>query len=230
MAKGKKSTQGEKNIIAVEEALGKSEKFIERNQNILIWVITLIVLIIAGYIGYNRFILEPKEREAASEMFVAENYFDEGEYMLALEGDEENYGFLDIIDEFRMTKSANLAKYYSGITYLKLGEYENAIEYLDKFKKRDQMLGTLAYGATGDAYLEMDDKENALYYYKEAAKFKPNKFTTPIFILKAAQLAEHMENYQEALSFYEKIKTEYHNTIEADNIDVHIGRVKGFIK
>ncbi|MFO8068296.1 MAG: tetratricopeptide repeat protein [Bacteroidales bacterium] len=230
MAKGKNTTKSEKNIIAVEEALGKSEKFIERNQNMLIWVIAIIVLLIGGYIGYNRFILEPKEVNAAEEMFMAEKFFEEGEFELALEGNEEHLGFLDIIDDYGITKTANLANYYSGICYLNLGEFENAIEYLEEFKKRDQMLGSFAYGAMGDAYLEMDNKEKALNFYKEAAEFKPNMLTSPMFLLKAGQLAEHMELYDDALAYFEKIKTEYNDAAEAKNIDVHIGRVKGYNK
>jgi tetratricopeptide (TPR) repeat protein len=230
MAKGKKATSGEKNIIAVEEAIGKSEKFIEKNQNTLVWIVLVIVLAIGAYIGYNRFILEPKEKNAAAEMFMAEKFFEQDSLRLALEGDGYYLGFLDIIDDYGMTKSANIAKYYAGMCYLHLGEFEKAIDYLGSFKKRDQILGAMALGAIGDAYLELDNTSQALRYYKNAANHKPNKLTAPMFLLKAAQLEEYNGNYKVALDLYKKIKVDYHGSTEAANIDYYIGRASALAK
>lgn len=229
MAKIKKtkSESGEKNIIAVEEALGKSERFIEKNQNTIVWVITIVVLIVGGYIGYNRFIIEPRDKEAASEMFVAERYFEQNEFRLALEGDGANLGFLDIIDSYRMTQSANLARYYAGISFLMLGDYDEAIDYLENFRKRDQVIGSMAFGAIGDAHLELGDETQAISYYKRAANHKPDRLTAPMFLFKAAQLKEASGNYNGAIDLYTKIKKEYHGTHEANEIDYYIGRVNG---
>ena len=57
---------------------------------------------------------------------------------LGLEGAEGKYGFLDISTQFSGTKSANIANYYAGVSYLKLKEYEKAIEYLSKFDSDDE--------------------------------------------------------------------------------------------
>ena len=225
MAKSKKKNPEEaKNIVAVEEALSKSEQFIERNQNTIIWTVAIIVLLVAGYIGYTRFILSPRQQEAKSEMFMAEKYFEKGEYELALEGDGEYPGFLDIIADYRMTRAANLSKYYAGLSLLRLGEYEEAIEYLKDFRGRDQIVGAMAYGAIGDAYLELGDQEQAARYYRRAYRFEPNKFTTPVFLLKAGQLYEEKGQPEEALRLYKRIQTEYPDSQEARNIERYIGR------
>lgn len=224
--KDKKTDQGEKNIVAVEEALSRSEQFIERNQNILIGTVAVIVLLIAGYIGYTRFILEPRENDARAEMFMAENYFEQDSLRLALEGDGINLGFLDIISEYRMTKASNLARYYAGISLLNLGEYEEAIDHLKKFRRRDQLLGAMALGATGDAYLQLEDNSNALRYYKRAADYKPNPLTTPSFLLKAAMVYEKEGNHKQALELYKRIRDEFPETNEGRNIDRYIARAK----
>jgi len=225
MKKNKTTDQGDKNIVAVEEALSKSEQFIERNQNMLIGAVVVVVLIIGAYIGYTRYILEPREEQARAEIFMAEKYFEQDSLQLALEGDGANLGFLDIISDYGMTQTANLARYYAGVSYLNLGEYENAIEHLKKFRKRDKLLGAMAYGAIGDAYLELDDLDNAASYYKRAAKHEPNELTSPAFFMKLGTVYELQGKHSEALEAYEAIKSDFQNTNEGRNIDRHISRV-----
>ncbi len=225
-SKKKKNLQEDKNIMAVEEALSKSERFIEKNQNTIIYTIALVVLLVAGYIGYNRFILGPREKEATAEMFMAEKYFSQGEYELALEGDGEYPGFLDIMADYRMTKSANLARYYTGISMMRLGEWEEGVDYLKRFRTRDQLLGAMAYGAIGDAYWETGDLQRALRYYRKAYQYKPNNLTTPAFLFKAGLLYEHKGEYAEAVKLYNRIKKEYGNSNEGREIEKYIARAK----
>ncbi len=230
MAKSKKHTKkveaGEKNIEAVEGALSKTEQFIENNQNRIFWIVGIIVVIVAGYIGYTRFVLEPREQSAKAEIYMAEKYFEQDSLELALYGDGMHYGFLDIISEYRFTNTANLAKYYSGISYLRLGEYHEAIDYLESYRADDQILGAMAYGAIGDAYLKLDEKDNAIDYYTDAYNHEPNHLTTPIFLFKAAQLHEHSEQYEEALRLYKKIRDDYPDSDEANNIERYIARTQ----
>lgn len=226
MAKRKKKKEEDKNIVAVEEALGKSEQFIENNQNTIVYTIAIIVILIAGYIGYTRFILVPREKEGFSEMFMAEKYFEKEDYELALEGDGEYPGFLDIIADYRLTKASNLARYYAGISLIMLGEYEEGISQLDRFRKRDQILGAMAYGAMGDAYWDMGELETAARYYRRAYRYKPNMLTTPAFLLKAGLLYEEKGAFQEALKRYERIQKEYPNTTEGRDIEKYIARAK----
>jgi tetratricopeptide (TPR) repeat protein len=226
MKKPKTTAPEEKNIVAVEEALSRSEQFIERNQNILIGVVVAIVLIIGGYIGYTRFILEPREQEARSLMFMAEKFFEQDDYRMALEGDGNNLGFLDIIDEYGMTQSANLSRYYAGVSYLNLGEFDQAITHLKKFRKKDQILGAMAYGAIGDAYLELEDMNNATRFYKRAANHEPNLLTSPAFLLKLGMTYELMGNHKDALDAYQRIQNEYRDSNEGRNIERYIARVR----
>ncbi|MEE4177512.1 MAG: tetratricopeptide repeat protein [Bacteroides sp.] len=224
MSKSKKHTEDDKNILAVEEALSRSEQFIERNQNGIMWTVAIIVLLIAAYIGYTRFFLAPREKDARAEMFMAETWFEQDSLQLALVGNAEYPGFADIISSYRFTKSANLAHYYAGISNLKLGNYDDAIKHLKKFRGRDQIVGAMALGAIGDAYLENGDQASALRYYRKAYRYKPNDFTTPVFLFKAGLLFEEMGQPAEALALYERIRKEYQNSAEGRNIERYIGR------
>jgi hypothetical protein len=69
-------------------------------------------------------------------------------YKLSLNGSEGKFGFIKIADEYSGT-DANLANYYAGMAYLNTGKYNEAIDYLNKFKSDDIVLSGLATGAIG---------------------------------------------------------------------------------
>ena len=222
----KKKTVQEDNLQEFESALTKTEQFIEDNQKKIFIVLGAIVVIVAGYIGYKRYYVQPKENEALSQMFMAENYFEKDSFNLAINGDGNYLGFLDIIEDYGITKAANRAKYYTGISYLHLGQYEEAIDYLKKFKTDDIILGPVATGAMGDAMLELGQKENALKQYQKAYGESVNELTTPVYKMKAASLLEEMNKNADALKLYEEIKKDYPQSAEGTTIDKYIARVK----
>ncbi len=225
MAK-KKTDQAEERVEGFEQALSRTEKYIEENQKSLTVIVLAISIIVVGFTLYKRYIVGPAETEAQSQMYVAEQYFAADSFNLALNGDGNNPGFIDIIDEYGITKSANLSCYYAGISYLHLGEFENAIEYLKDFDSKDQNIKCLATGAMGDAYYELGKEKDALSMYLKAAQQKKNDFTSPIFFMKAAQLYEAKGNYNKALELYENIKKDYPNSTEARDIDKYISKTK----
>lgn len=224
MAKNK--NQQEDNLQELESVLTRTEQFIEDNQNIISYVVGGIILIVVVYLGFNKFYLQPKEEEALSQMFMAENYFEKDSFNLAINGDGNYLGFLDIIDDYSVTKSANRAKYYTGISYLHLGQYEDAIDYLKDFKSNDLLLSPVSEGAQGDALLELGETDKALKQYKKAYSLSDNELTAPIFMMKAAGLLETMDELENALSLYEQIKENYPTSSEGSNIDKYIARVK----
>ena len=225
MAK-KKLDQTEQKIEGVEQALSRTERYIEENQKSLTIIVLAITVIVVGFTLYKRYIVGPKELEAASQMYIAEQYFEADSFNLALYGDGNNMGFVEIIDEYGITKSANLSNYYAGISYLHLGEYENAIDYLKDFDSKDEMVSSIATGAIGDAFIELGKEKDALSMYLKAAKQRKNNFTSPIYYMKAGQVYENRSEFKKALGVYENIKKEFPESTEAQDIDKFIARVK----
>jgi tetratricopeptide (TPR) repeat protein len=223
----KKQDKTEEGIVAVEEALSRTEKFIEENQRLLIIIVSAIVVLILGFIFYTQFYVKPQEKEARGEMFMAEKYFELDSLDLALYGDGNYPGFLDIIDDYGVTESANLAHYYTGIIYLKLGDYEQAIDYLESFSSDDQVISSMATGAIGDVYMELDEPQTAAGYYISAAEMNDNDFTSPVFFLKAGWAYEVAGDYEKALEIYERIKFDYPASNEAREIEKYIARARG---
>jgi len=228
MAKTKKKDVKDTGFESVENALSKTEQYIEENQKSLTIIVSAIALIVAVYLGYKRFYLAPTEKEAQAEMYMAEKYFEVDSFRLAMEGDGSYLGFLDIIDEYGITKSANLSHYYAGICYLRMGDFEGAIEELKKFDANDVMVATVALGAMGDAYVELGELKEALSFYIKAAARKKNDFTTPIYLKKTGLVYEEMGEYDKAIQMYESIEKEYPQSQEAFDIEKYItaARVK----
>ncbi|MFP4525299.1 MAG: tetratricopeptide repeat protein [Bacteroidales bacterium] len=223
MSKKKKESAPEQ-FETVENVLSKSEKFIENNQKLLTTIILIIVVLVAGYLAFNRYYLKPMENEAQGQMFRAEQYFAQDSFNLALNGDGNYLGFLDIIDEYGITKSANLAHYYAGISYLKSEQYNQAIDYLEDFKTKNEILKPVKLGAIGDAYLELGENDKAIKYYGRAMK-EDNQFTTPYYMSKLAFVHELNQDYDKAIEIYEEIKLKYPDSNQQEEADKSIARL-----
>ena len=207
--------------------MSKTEEFIEKHQKIILIVVGVLIVAVLGFFGFRKYYLEPKEKEAQAQLFMAEMYFEQDSLYKALNGDGNYLGFLDIRDQFGLTKSANLATYYAGICYLKMGDFENAISFLRKFSGGDKVVGPMATGAIGDAYMELDQTDQAIDYYLDAADQSNNDVTAPLFLMKAGMAYEIQGKYKKALEQYKRIKTEYPRSFEATEIDKFISAMEG---
>lgn len=215
----------------LDRGASRAEDWVLKNQRFILGFIGVVVIATVSYMVYSSLILEPKEEEAANEMFQAQRYFQLGVeghasdslFSLALKGGEGKYGFLDIIEKYSGTDAANLAHYYAGISYFHMNKTKEAIEYLDKFKSKDLLLGAIAKGVIGDAFSQNNQLEEALEYYIKAVETNKNSLTTPRFLLKAGQTALALKQKEKALQYFTEIKNDYENAPEALNIDLLIG-------
>lgn len=206
----------------VEQSLTKAEAFFENNKNPLLIGTAILLGVVLAFYGYKKMYADPLEAEAQEEIFMAQKFLEQDSLNLALNGQGNYMGFLDIADEYSGTDAGELANYYAGICYLNLGQFESAIEYLDKFSSNDQVLSVIAVGAIGDAFLELDQPDEALEYYTKATKVNSNEFAVPIYLMKAAQTAEIMDDFKSALKFYMRLKTDFPKSSEAADIDKNI--------
>ena len=82
--------------------------------------------------------------------------------------------------------------------------FQEAISYLNKYSKEDKVIGSIALGATGDAYVELGNTEKGIAKYIEAADYAVNSFNSPLYLMKAGELYELSGKYNEALKLYER--------------------------
>ncbi len=203
------------------------EAWIDTNKKMLSYVVGGLFIIVVGYLGFTKLYLAPKETEAQNQMFVAQKYFEKDSLNLALNGDKNYPGFLKIIDDYGMTKAANLAHYYTGIIYLKQGKFQDAIDHLKDFDSEDKMASTMALGGIGDAYSELGNMDEAIDYYKKAAYHNENNLLSPLFMKKAGMAMEKQKKYDEAKKIYEELKSKYPTSTEGRDMDKYIARVEG---
>ena len=222
----KTNVKAETRVEGVEHALTRVEQFIETYQKQIVRVVAVILGIVVIYMAFQRFYVEKQSQKAAEQMFPAEQYFEKDDWEKALDGDGNNIGFTGIVSDYRFTPSANLAKYYAGLCYLHLGEYEEAISYLSRFRSRDRILSSIALGGIGDAHAQLGETNKAVSFYRKAAERKSNDFTSPLYLLRAGILLEDEGRLDEACKLYERIKADYAVSTEGRTIDKYIARVK----
>ena len=201
----------------IEETVSKTEQFYNENKK-TIWTCILVAAIIAlGVLAYHQFYFKPKTAEAQEQTYPAEAAFRNGDFEVALNGDGNNLGFIDIIDEYG-TKAGKAVYFYAGLCELQLKDYEQAVNYLKKYKGKDAIQSARALSALGDAYA-------GLQQYEKAAAVSDNVFAAE-YLLKAAVACEELGNKDKALTLYETIKDKYPQSIEGYDIDKYINRIK----
>lgn len=222
----------------LDEGASKTEAFVEKNQKWILGIIGVAAICVLGYFAYSEYVKKPKEIEAMNEMFQAQSYFEQALaspakdslYNLALQGGEGKYGFLDIIDSYGGTDAANIANYYAGMTYLNTNKYQEAIDKLDDFDSDDDILAPLAKGAIGDAFIQLDQNDEALKYYEKAAEMRKNDFTTPRFLFKAGLTALTMGDSEKAAKYFKQISDDYPKSLEFPQAEIYMGQAQAMQK
>jgi tetratricopeptide (TPR) repeat protein len=211
------------------------EIFYEKNKKAITYGGGAILAIVAIFSFYKFYWLPGQEKEASNEAFFAQTYFEKDSFMVALngglnvqtaDGPKTMMGFRDLADNYSGTKTGRLANYYAGICLLRTGKFEEAIESLEKYDGKDEMIAPIAIGAIGDANMELNKVDEAIKFYLKAAEQSTNSFTTPLYLKKAAFAYEQKANYTDALATYERLKNEYSKSTEAREVDKYIARVK----
>ncbi len=212
------------NAEAVVSAVSKTDEFFNSNRKTIIGILAAVVVLAAGSWCFYKFYWQSAVEEAKAQVVIAEKAFNAGDWELALNGDGENPGFVEIIEDYG-TKGGKVVYCYAGICALKLKNYEDAVKYLDSYKGGDDYLAPRAIACKGDAYVGLQDYANALACFEKAAAYKDNAFAAG-YLMKAAAVCEKTGDYDSALKFYKKVKDQYPYSIEGREIDKYISRIE----
>lgn len=216
-----KEQQEEKNL-EVNGIIAKAEQFIQKNKKRLTICAVAVVVVALAIWAYVALVAQPRQVRAAEDMFAAEQWFNQGDFEKALNGDDQFLGFTDIIDEYGCTKSGNLAKYYAGICQLNLGQYNEAIDLLKSYKGKDAFTGAEALMLIGDAYAELDNAKEAVNYYEKAATKASNFIISPTALWKAGMMHIALGNNEAAAKAFQQIKDNYPESPEYSEADKYI--------
>lgn len=200
----------------LKDKVFKIESFFERNKKLLIGIGAGIIIIVAGILTYNYWNTN-QEKNAQAAMYDAVFSFESDSLSHALQGQGGSEGLLDVADSYGSTKAGNLANLYAGIALLKEGKYNEAIERLNKFSANDDVLQARSYALIGDSYMELGDNSNAIKYYERAADYKPNKLSTPNYLMKLATAQREAGDLSAAVKTYGKVIDNYGASLDAIN-------------
>lgn len=214
-------------VLNVEEAVSRSEAFINKNKKMITAAVVAVVVLVAAGMAVSTWVIKPREQKAAEALFAGERYFQNGDYETALNGDQYEYaGFESVADDFGSTKAGKLAKAYAGLSLAKLGRYEEAIPYLKGFNGNDAMVAPSVLAALGNCYAHVGDEAQAAATLVKAARLADNSLLSPAYLIQAGQIYEKLGNKADALKAYQEVKDSYYGSTQSMDIDRYIERVK----
>lgn len=199
----------------LSSAMNKTELFFERNGKTMSFVLLALIVLAAGVFGYRSLISAPRVAKAAEMISEAQYRFEaqNPDYELALKGDANGAGFLDVAEKYGSTPSGNLAKHYAGICYLHLGELDNAAKYLAKYSPVKGLPGEIVnaqnLGLQGDVAVEQGDYAKAVKFYEKAVEASDNNLTAPMYLRKAGMAEQALGNEAAAAALYQRIIDDY---------------------
>jgi len=209
------------------EVLERAKGFWEKNSKMILYISSAVILLAGGYLGYKYLILLPNEQKAQEEIYKAEANFRKDSVSLALNGNNSTPGFLKVIKKYGNTRTGNLAKLYAGESYLQLGDYKNAVKYLEDFNAHGaKQIEAKSEGLLGDAYAEMKQNDKAIEHYKKAGSIFPEDATlSSEYLFRAGMLYEVMGKNKEAIEQYKIIKEKFPRSEKGFNIDKYLARL-----
>lgn len=210
-----------------QEIIERARDFWTKYNRPLMIASAVIIIGAAGYFGYKYLVLQPKQEKSVEAMFKAEEFYRMDSLQLALNGDGVNPGFLKVMDKYSGTDAANLAHFYAGDVYLKMGDNANAVKYLEDFSTDSKMIQARSYKLLADAYAAQGKNNDALKYYKKAAyHFEEDNINSPDYLFLAAYFAQKvMNDSKAAIDLYKDLKEKYPQSQQGFEADKYLAQL-----
>ena len=222
MAKNEENNQN----LHLDEALIASGSFIEKHKKTIIIGLSAVILLVLGIIGYQQFVKKPRVLEAANHLSLVQQAFEMRNDSIALYGDgNENIGAVAIMEEYGSTPSGKVARLYAGISSYRLGNYQDAIDFLEDYKADDLHSYARSRVTLGDAYANLGQLDEAAEAFKDGVDSKSDVFA-PVCLKKLGAIYEAQGKAEEAIKAYEQIKSQYPQSVVAEDIDKYIAYLK----
>ena len=108
-----------------------------------------------------------------------------------------------------------------------MDKFQEAIEQLEDYSScGDDMVSPSVIGTIGNCYAELGQNEKAVEMLVKAANKADNNTLSPIYLIQAGQIYESLNQNEKALDCYNQIKTKYQQSMQYNEVDKYIERVK----
>ena len=223
--------EGEETLVDIAQVRNQASSFFEHYQKPILGVLIGAAVIFGAWYAYKNLYVGPRQKRAVEQMYQAEQQFEKDSFALALTNPGGGFsGFLDIISSYSGTPAANMAKYYAGVSYLNLGQFENATKYLGEFSASGDVAPIMKNGALGDAYSELNKMDEAMGYYKKAVSSGDHELLTAYYLKKVAMLSEKSGDFAGAKEAYQTLKEKYSRSPDGRDADKFLERISAKVK
>lgn len=209
----KKTKPEDDTLLDVGEVYTKTERFVDENRKSLTYGVGGLAVLIMAVIGYQSFIVGPKEASAETEVWRSENYFELDSLNLAVFGDGYSAGLEEVMMDHAGTPAAQRAAYRMGVYHRDAGDFESAIAAFEEVNVNDGVVQVLATGNIGDCYVELADYEGAQAAFKTAVSSASSSLAeavlAPMFLYKAALVEIELGDMAQAKSYLDRIVEDY---------------------
>ncbi len=213
----------------LQNTLGTVEQFVENNKKTVLTGGGVFLAVVAAGLFWFLYYLPGENLKAQKAIYMADFAFGKDSFALALNGravgQNSFKGYVQVAEEFGMTKTGKLASYCAGVCCLHLKKFDDAKKYFERCSPDDPIVGAVRLSALGDAYAELGNFDEGIKYYEKAASFSDNDSYTPYFLFKTGLAYEHQKKTADAKKYYEKVRDQYPKSDEAQRIEAYIARV-----
>ncbi len=208
------------------DSYNKAASFFNENRITILAIVISIIVVVGSLVGYNYY-SKNQEQQAQQLLAIAEGYYSQGDFDRAINGDsfELTYGFLAIANEFSGTEAGNLATYYASVSSFKLGNIEDALDYLSRYDAPKGILGVGAISFNAKLLLANGSTELAAETFLKAANWDINDITTPYNLYRAAEAYFDAGNLERAKEIADQIIVEYPTSSELTSSQYLQGRI-----
>lgn len=185
-------------------------------------------LVIALGLIFGYFFYSGQQSKTAEQLMVqAETLYRAGSFEQALYGDDASFtvGFVQIAGNYGSTDAGNLAHYYAASSYAELGQYEEALSEIEKYKAPKGILGVAPRALHALILSEVGLFEMAAKKYEEAANLVDNESTTPVYLLSAARAYLEAGDPAKAEVLLDRIIANFRNSQYASSAQNIKGRI-----
>lgn len=211
----------------IESAIGKTEQFIYDNGKKLLTVVFAIVIVAGGWMAYKHLYQAGRADKASAMMYVAQQNLAQKMWDVALNGDGNQSGFLDVISTYGGTPQGNVAKHYAGECYLRLGQFDEALNYLGQYRQTKGVPGVIVnaqnYGLRGDVYVQQGKPEQAVEMYGKAVAAGDDPLTSPMYLKKMGLTLISMGRGADATDAFQRILDFFPDSMEGQEAEKYIG-------
>ena len=132
---------------------------------------------------------------------------------------------IPFVKKFDGHVGGEIGQYLLGTQYMKKGQFQKAMNELEDVSVSDTYMSVMTVGLQGDCLSELKNYEQATTKYAEAADMLDNEFTAPMYLFKAGLHAELAKNYEDATTYFTRIRDDYPDYGNQKTIDKYIARV-----